>query len=82
VDATDPKIRARMPELYRRMSPEEKLRPVLALNAFTRELALTDIHRRHPDESPREHLLRLASRTMDPELLKRATGWDRLEKGY
>jgi hypothetical protein len=82
VDDTDPKIRAMMTELYRRMTPQQKLARVFALTALTHELALVDIRRRHPDESAREHRFRLASRTMDPELLKRATGWADHETGY
>ena len=63
VEDTDPAIKAMMIELYRRMTPQEKLERVFALTAFTYELALTDIRRRHPSESEREHRYRLASRT-------------------
>jgi hypothetical protein len=43
---------------------------------------MMDIRRRHPHADERELRLRLASRTMDPELLKRAFGWDVKVEGY
>jgi hypothetical protein len=36
----------------------------------------------HPNAGERELRLRLASRTLDPDLLKRAFGWDVRVEGY
>lgn len=79
---THPDIEARMLEGYRAMSPARKFEIVCALTSTVRELALIDIRRRHPAADPRELRLRLASRTMDPELLKQAFGWDVRIEGY
>jgi len=46
--------------LYRRMTPEEKLRRVRDLTLTANELALQGIRTRHPEENTSELLLRLA----------------------
>ena len=79
---TNPAIETRMIDGYRAMSPARKLEIVCDLSRAVRELALADIRRRHPDADDRELMLRLASRTVDPELLRRAFGWDVEVEGY
>ncbi|MBN1946664.1 MAG: hypothetical protein JW797_13400 [Bradymonadales bacterium] len=64
------------------MSPQQKLERVRALNHAVQQLALADICLRHPDSTPREQALRLASRWIEPELMMRAFGWDVREAGY
>ena len=61
---------------YRRMSPSQKLAIVVDLIQTTRQLALADIRRVHPNASERELQLRLASRYLDAETMKRAFDWD------
>jgi hypothetical protein len=79
---THPDIEARMIAGYRAMSPARKLELMFALVKTVNDLAMMDIRRRHPHADERELRLRLASRTMDPELLKRAFGWDVEVEGY
>ncbi len=79
---THPAIEALLIEGYRRMSATEKLERVTALTQAVQQLALLDIRRRHPDADERELSLRLASRWIEPELMKRAFGWDVDEAGY
>jgi hypothetical protein len=79
---THPNFEARIVAGYRAMSPAQKLGIVCALTRAVQELALTDIRRRHPGASERELALRLASRSTDPGLLKRAFGWDVRIEGY
>jgi len=69
-------------EGYRRMSPAERLRKVGELGSLARALVLADIRRRHPDATPHECALRLASRFIEPELMRRAFGWDPRREGY
>jgi hypothetical protein len=38
--------------------------------------------RRHPNADEREQALRVASRWIEPELMKRAFGWDVHKVGY
>ena len=47
-------------ELWRRMSPLERLRAVTEISRSVQELSLAGIRLRHPDASDRECMLRLA----------------------
>ena len=67
---------------YRRMTPAEKAKRVSELTLAVQRLALLDIRRRHPNESEREHELRLASRWLPRESMIKAFGWDPAVKGY
>jgi hypothetical protein len=69
-------------EGYRRMSIPQKLRQVRELTQLAQQMAMTDIRRRYPNASPRECDLRLASRWIDAELMRRAFGWDPDKEGY
>ena len=79
---TDPKIEALMVAGYRRMSVAEKLEIVRSASLGIQELALMDIRRRHPNADEREQLLRLASRRLDKETMRRVFGWDVDVQGY
>ncbi len=79
---THPRIEALLIEGYRRMTPSQKLSRVQELTRALKELALFDVRRRHPEADAREQLLRVASRWMEPELMRRAFGWDVGEAGY
>jgi hypothetical protein len=79
---THPSIETLLVEGYRTMSPAQKLNQVRALNRTIQEFALRDIRRRHPDADARELALRLASRWLDPDLMRRAFGWDVDQVGY
>jgi len=82
MDDTSPEVRRKMVELYRAMPGWRKIARVQELNRRTTALALSDIRRRHPDASERELRLRLASRRMEPALLRRHFGWDVRVEGY
>lgn len=79
---THPAIHAMRIEAYRRMTPAQKLEIVCALNDTVKALALADIRRRHPHADERELMLRLASRSLPPDLLRNAFGWDVAVEGY
>lgn len=79
---TDPKIEAVLIAGYRAMSPAEKAQRVSELTRAVQEMALLDVRRRHPDADKREQALRVASRWLDPEVMKRVFGWDVDEAGY
>ncbi len=79
---TDPKVEALLIEAYRRMSPEEKLRKVDELNRSLVTLMEADVRRRYPDADEREIRLRVASRWIPPELMRKAFGWDPNERGF
>ena len=79
---THPQIHAMIVEGYRRMSPAQRLDQACALSMSIRELALLNIRRRHPDADAREQVLRLASRILPAETMRRACGWDVETMGY
>jgi hypothetical protein len=79
---TDPKIEAVLVAGYRAMSVSQKLARVTALTRAVQELALLDIRRRHPQADKREQALRLASRWLDADLMKRAFDWDVRAAGF
>jgi hypothetical protein len=79
---TDPRVEAFIVEGYRRMSPSQKLDRVRALTQSIQALALADVLRRHPDADVREQSLRVASRWLEPKLMRDAFGWDIEEVGY
>lgn len=79
---TDPRIEQMVVAGYRAMSVAAKLERVRLLNQAIQELALRDVRRRHPDASPREQALRVASRWLEPELMAKAFSWDVSRQGY
>ncbi len=79
---TSPEIEQIMIEGYRQMSAARKLRIMQDLISAAGLLALGDIKRKHPNAGPRELMLRLASRRIEPELMRRAFGWDPDVEGY
>lgn len=54
------------------MSTVEKAAIVSGLTQTAYELALAGVRHHHPDASPREQFLRLAMRTLGPELARKA----------
>ena len=65
----------RLDSAYRRMSVPEKIGRLAGLTALAHSLALARIRAEHPDETAREHKLRLAARWLPPELMLKAFGW-------
>ncbi len=64
------------------MSTGQRAARVWELTRFAHDLVLADVRRRHPLADERECLLRAAARRLDPELMRRAVGWDPREEGY
>lgn len=79
---TPPEIERIIIEGYRRMPVWRKLQQVRELNRLTRQLALNDVRRCHPQADELELKLRLASRWLDAELMRQAFGWDPEQEGY
>jgi hypothetical protein len=82
LDDTSPIISGLLIEGYRKMTATEKIDRVRGLTLAVQQLALADIRRRHPEANAREQALRLASRWIDPELMKQVFGWDIRTAGY
>ena len=79
---TSPEAEKVLIELYRRMPAWQKLRQVSELTRAVQELALCDIRRRHPQADEREQKLRLASRWLRAETMRKVYGWDPEREGY
>ena len=79
---THPAVEAVLIEGYRKMSPSQKLERVRVLTQTVQQLALADIRRRHPDADAREQGLRLASRWIEPALMRKVFNWDPDLFGY
>ena len=79
---TSPEVERIMIEGYRKMSAWKKLKQVGEISQLVRQLAMNDIHRRYPMADDREMKLRLASRWLEPELMKKAFAWDPEKEGY
>jgi hypothetical protein len=79
---THPKIEAMLIEAYRKMTMAEKFRKIANMNRTGDMLAMADVRSRYPDADEYELRLRVASRRIPAELMRRAFGWDPDEKGY
>lgn len=64
------------------MQPWQKFQRVVELNKIIKQLALDDLRKRYPDATEREHQLRYASRSISPDLMRKAFGWDPEKEGY
>jgi hypothetical protein len=78
---TDRRIEDRLFERYRMMSIDEKLAHIGALGKGVEDVALAGLRSRYPDASEDENRLRLLSRWLDAESMKRIYDWDPAERG-
>ena len=78
---TEPSLEAQLFARYRGMSVDEKLEHIGALGRLVVETALGTLQVRYPDASEAENRLRLLSRSVDAETMKRLHGWDPSEHG-
>jgi hypothetical protein len=79
---TSPEAEKVLIELYRQAPAWKKLRQVSQLTRMVQELALSDIRRRHPLADEREQKLRLASRWLSSQTMRRVFAWDPEQEGY
>ena len=67
---------------YARMEPHEKLAIVSRLNRQVEGMALVSIRERYPDDSDREHRLRLFALKYGRDLAVEVFGWDPDVRGW
>jgi hypothetical protein len=79
---THPEVERILVEAYRRMTPAERFRKVGEMNRTMELLALADVRRRYPNADDRECRLRVASRRIPADLMRKAFGWDPDVEGY
>lgn len=63
-----------MIELYRRMTPQQRLARALSLSQTTRQLARVQLRKLHPHASEDELRIRFAQRTLGKELTRAVFG--------
>lgn len=79
---TSPEAQRRLDELYRAMTPEQKLRLVFEHQAETEAFALAGIRLRHPHASEREQTLRLAALRLSRDVMVKVFDWDPESQGH
>lgn len=79
---THPKVEQMMIDAYRNMSAAEKLKIVEELTEMAVALTMSGVRRMHPGADEQECRLRAASRWLDPDLMRKAYGWDVRIEGY
>ena len=82
MDDTPPEIEEIWLEMLRKRTPAERLRRVGELSAALQQMAEAETRRRHPDATEREIKLRVASRRIPADLMRKAFGWDPDIEGY
>lgn len=73
---TSPVAFAKLVELQRAMSPDQKLHLTFELSDMLMKLAEEDVRRQYPAAGEREIFLRTAARRLGRDLMIRAYGWD------
>ena len=73
---TSPEAFAKLVELQRAMSPDQKLHLTFDLSDMVMRLAEEDVRRQYPEAGGREIFLRAAARRLGRDLMIRAYGWD------
>lgn len=73
---TDPQAREVYLNLFRAMTPAERLARVFELCAFQQSLQESNVRLMYPDADEREVFLRVAARRLGRELTIAAYGWD------
>jgi hypothetical protein len=79
---TSPEAERILIEGYQKMPAWKKMQCIVDLNQFLRKAQLAQIRQRHPEAGEREITMRLASRWIEPELMRQAFGWDPDKEGY
>ena len=73
---TDPQAREVYLNLFRAMTPGERVARVFELCAFQQSLQESNVRLMYPDADEREVFLRVAARRLGRELTIAAYGWD------
>jgi hypothetical protein len=79
---THPEIERILIEAYRRTTPAEKIRKMRQLNEFGYRLALAEVQRRYLGASERECQLRVASRYLPADLIRKHSAAHRTDRRW
>ena len=73
---TDPKALEVFLQLYRDMTPGERIARIFELTGFQENLQRASVRSMYPEASEREVFLRVAARRLDRETMIQVYGWD------
>ncbi|HLJ56082.1 MAG TPA: hypothetical protein VKT77_13665 [Chthonomonadaceae bacterium] len=79
---THPDIERKMIALIRTLTPAQKLAKIGDMGRFVKGAAFATTRLRYPEETDREIMLRVVSRSIPADLMLKAYGWDVREKGF
>jgi hypothetical protein len=79
---THPKIEEMLIERYRQMTDAEKWQRMTELCQLAEMMAMADVRQRYPEATERECFLRVVSRRVSADLMRKAYGWDPDREGY
>lgn len=79
---THPEIERILFEGLRKMTPAQKLEAVRKMGEFVQDLQMADIRSRHPDADEHEVRMRLASRWLPADIMRKVYNWDPDTQGY
>ena len=79
---TSPEIERIIVAGHRKMTAAQKFGYVAEMFTALEAMAAAETRSRHPDDTEKEIRLRVASRRIAPELMKKAFGWDVKKEGY
>lgn len=79
---TSPEAERVMIERLRELPPWRRLQQAQDMTAMLRVFSLAGLKRRYPQASAQELQRRLAAVWLEPELVRRAYGWDPDVEGY
>lgn len=75
-DTDDPRALDVLADLYRNMTPGERLAKVFEMVQANENLQRASVRAMYPEADDREVFLRVASRRLDRDLMIKAYGWD------
>jgi hypothetical protein len=79
---THPEAEKVLIEGYRKMSASDKLQQVFAMQRMMYDLQMADVRRRYPDATEEECRLRVASRRLSADAMRKVFHWDPEKEGY
>lgn len=79
---THPEVERVLIERLNRMTAQEKWQRMTELCQFAEMMAMADVRERYPNASERECFLRVASRRLSADIMRKVYGWDPDKEGY
>ena len=79
---THPDVERKMIELIRTLTPAQKIAKISEMGRFMKRAAMAAVRREFPDATEWECTMRVMSRSLPPDMMLKAFGWDVRVQGY